>query len=58
MVTKKKKDGKFFNLYMNKHLLERLDKYGEESGYTKTTIVEKALKSYLDIVAPEVGIQK
>lgn len=45
-----KKDGKFFNCYLRKDILERLTAYSNDTGIPKTRVVEKALQKYLDIV--------
>ena len=46
-MPRPKKDGEFFNCYLRKDLMDMLNKYSEESGIPKTTIVEKALDEYL-----------
>lgn len=50
-MGRQKKDGHFFNCYLQKELLERLTAYSAETGIPKTFIVEKALQKYLDSVA-------
>ena len=45
---KGKKDGKFLNCYIRSDVMEYLNKFCEETGFSKTTVVEKALLQYLD----------
>lgn len=47
-MPRPKKDGKVINYYVRKDLVERLDAYSEKSMIPKTSIVEAALKEYLD----------
>ena len=49
-MVRPKKDGKFLNCYVNKEIIERLANYSNETGISKTFIVEKALQKYLDAV--------
>ena len=49
-MAQAKKDGKFFNCYIRKDILERLTAYSDETGIPKTRVVEKALQKYLDTV--------
>ncbi len=51
-MPKQKKNGRYFNIYMNAELLDRLAEYNAETGVPKTTAIEKALRIYLDKVAP------
>lgn len=44
-----KKDGKMLNLYIDKKVIDRLEKYAEEKGQTKTIAVERLLTKALDI---------
>ena len=46
-MAREKKDGKMTNFYLEKEVIELLEKYSEETGIPKTTIVEKAIKEYL-----------
>lgn len=48
-MPRKKKDGKMLNLYIDKKVIERLEKYAEEKGQTKTIAVERLLTNALDI---------
>lgn len=52
-MPRPKKDGKVINYYVRKDLVDRLDAYSEKSMIPKTSIVEAALKEYLDKVDPE-----
>lgn len=47
-MARQKKDAKHVTYFISVDILEQLDKYYEETGVPKTTIVEKALKAYLD----------
>lgn len=47
-MAREKKDGKFLNCYIQKDIIEKLNVYSKETGISKTFIVEKALKEYLD----------
>lgn len=49
-MAQAKKDGKFFNCYIRKDILERLSAYSDDTGIPKTRVVEKALQKYLDAV--------
>jgi len=54
-----KKDGKFFNCYIRKDILERLSAYSDDTGIPKTRVVEKALQKYLDaIMKHDIGLQE
>lgn len=52
-MPRQKKDGKVINYYVRKDLVDRLDVYSEKSMIPKTSIIEVALKEYLDKVDPE-----
>lgn len=43
-----KKDGHYFNIYMDRELYEELQAYCRENGDTKTFAVEKGTRMYLD----------
>ena len=43
-----RKEGTFFNMKMSQDLYDRLAEYCEVTGIPKTTVVEKALRGYLD----------
>ncbi|SFO83370.1 Ribbon-helix-helix domain-containing protein [Acidaminococcus fermentans] len=49
-MTRVKKDGKFLNCFIKREILEQLATYSDDTGIPKTTVVEKALKKYLDEV--------
>lgn len=46
-MAREKKDGKMTNFYLEKEVVELLEKYSEETGIPKTTIVEKAIRNFL-----------
>ena len=46
-MAREKKDGKMTNFYLDKDVVELLEKYSEETGIPKTTIVEKAIRNFL-----------
>ena len=39
-----KKDGKDLNCYLRSDIFEKLERYCEETGLTKTTAIERALE--------------
>ena len=43
-----KKDGKILNLYIDKKVIEQLEKYAEEKGQTKTIAVMRLLTKASD----------
>ena len=45
-MSRAKKDGKFLNLYIERIILEELEKYCEETGLTKTKAIERILEDY------------
>ena len=47
-MARKKKDGKFLNIYMDRELNERIRIYAEEKGQSITVAIERILKEYLD----------
>ena len=51
-MARPKKDGKIIHYNIRKNLVERLDTYSDKSMMPKTTIIEIALKEYLDKVDP------
>ena len=53
-MAKAKKDGKFFNCYLNRTLWERLTRYSDVTGVPKTVVIEKSLSKYLDSIANSV----
>lgn len=40
-MAREKKDGKHINLYIEKEILEQLEKYCEKVGQTKTMAIER-----------------
>lgn len=47
-MARQKRATKHATYYISTEVLVLLDKYCEDTGIPKTTIVEKALKAYLD----------
>ena len=47
-MAKAKKDGRHLNLYIERTVIEKLEKYCEEVGKTKTVAIERILTRYLD----------
>lgn len=47
-MPRPKKDGVAFSIRMEKDIFERLEKYCEESGQSKTVAMERALAMYID----------
>lgn len=47
-MARQKKDAKHVTYFISTDILDKLDKYYKDTGIPKTTIVEKALKAYLD----------
>ncbi len=47
-MAREKKNGKHINMYIEREILEQLDRYCEVVGQTKTTAIERILKRYLD----------
>jgi len=47
-MAKAKKDGEYLHCYIKADLMERLDKYLEESRLSKTVATEIALERFLD----------
>ena len=48
-MPRPKKDGKMLNLYIDKKVIDRLEKYAEEKKKKKTIAVERLLTKALDI---------
>ena len=46
-MAREKKDGRHINLYIEREIIESLEKYCERMGQTKTVAIERALKQYL-----------
>ena len=51
-MARAKKDGEFINCKIRQDVVDRLNKYVDDSMISKTNIVEKAIEEYLDKVAP------
>lgn len=43
-MAREKKDGKLINLYIEKEILEQLERYCEKVDQTKTMAIERILK--------------
>lgn len=48
MARPKMKESKAVNINMDIAVLEKLEKYCEETGLTKTVAIERILKQYLE----------
>ncbi len=46
-MAREKKDGRHINLYIEREIIESLEKYCERMGQTKTVAIERAFKQYL-----------
>lgn len=57
-MARAKKDGEARTFRIESEILERLDKYSDETSIPKTAVVEKALKMYLDENASEKNSKK
>ena len=47
-MPRQKKDGKYINIYMQRSLVEAVERYSETTMIPKTAILEKAVKEYLE----------
>ena len=47
-MARSKKDGRYVNFYMSSDVFEMLEKFSEDSGLTKTMIMERAVRQYID----------
>ena len=47
-MAKAKKDSKPFSIRMETETLERLNRYCEEAGQSKTVAIERAVNLYID----------
>ena len=47
-MARPKKDGTYLNVRIETAVYERLEKFSEEAGQSKTIAVERALAAYLD----------
>lgn len=46
-MAREKKDGRHINLYIEREIIESLEKYCKKVGQTKTVVIERALNQYL-----------
>lgn len=47
-MPRPKKDGVKVNFYLERKIVEDLDKYCEETGMLKTVVMERLLRKFLD----------
>ncbi len=47
-MVREKKDSRAFSIRMDSGTFERLEKYCEEAGQTKTVAIERAINQYID----------
>lgn len=47
-MARKKKEYANVGIKMEKSVSDKLDKYCEESGMSKTAVIERAVKSYIE----------
>ena len=47
-MPKHKKEGRFLNVKLENRIYDRFEEYIEEVGQSKTTAIERILKSFLD----------
>lgn len=47
-MPRKKKNGQYINLKIDKSIYSAFEKYAEEKGQTKTLALERILKKHLD----------
>lgn len=47
-MARTKKDGRYVNYDIEREIYEKLEKYCEEVGQTKTVAIERILTKYLD----------
>lgn len=47
-MPREKKDGRYINYYISRDVYEKLERYCDEMGQTKTIAIERILNSYLD----------
>lgn len=47
-MPREKKDARAFGCKLDREIFERLEEFCELSGQNKTTVVERAVKKYLD----------
>lgn len=51
-MARSKKDGVFVNCYMQRDVFDGLSAYAARTGMSKTVVMEKAIKQYIDNIAP------
>ena len=47
-MAREKKDGQRVSLLMDREVAERLDQFCKDSGLSKTTAIEHALRGFMD----------
>lgn len=57
-MVRPKKDGQYVNFYMNCEVFEMLEKFSEGSGLTKTMIMERVVRQYIDAQKHGVSISE
>ena len=58
MARPKSKESKAVNINMDVTVLQDLEKYCEETGLTKTTVIERILKQYFEAQNKEKKVSK
>lgn len=48
LMPRKKKDGRFINYYIDRHIFERLERYADDKGQQMTAALERILEEHLD----------
>ena len=48
-MARAKKDGIARTFYLKKDIAEAMDRYSEQTGIPKTTVVEKAIEEYIRV---------
>ena len=49
-MSRPKKEGQYVNFYMDRSVFELLEQFSKETGLTKTVIMERAVKQYIDLI--------
>ena len=49
-MSRPKKEGQYVNFYMDRSAFELLEQFSKETGLTKTVIMERAVKQYIDLM--------
>lgn len=47
-MAREKKDGRYVNFYLDQKIYDRLEKYCNEVGQTKTIAVERSIDQFLN----------